>query len=56
MPSADLMHEAGHPEMVLLDNQRDGVERWWGCDSGWEEHMIPVADSRCCKAKTITIL
>ena len=27
MTSTNLMHEAGHPKIVLWDNQRDGVER-----------------------------
>ena len=37
MTSASSMNEAGHPQQVLWDNQRDRVER--EVASGWGEHM-----------------
>ena len=52
------MHEAGHSKLVLWDNSRDGVERevWEvGVQPGGDT-CIPVADSCCYKAKTITVL
>jgi len=33
------MHEAGHPMLVLWDNQRDRVGGRWEGGSGWGGHV-----------------
>ena len=39
------MHEAGHSELILWDNQRDGVGRELRGRSRWGDICAPIADS-----------
>ena len=58
MTSASLMHEAGHPKLVLWDNP-EGLGReggWREVQDGAGDTCMPVADSCWCVAKAITIL
>ena len=45
MTSANLMQEAGHPQLVLWDNPEEWVGREVRGDSGWWDTCIPMADS-----------
>ena len=56
MTSANLMHEAGHPKLVLWDNPEG-----WGGEGGGSgvqdgDTCAPVADSCPHMARTTTIL
>ena len=57
MTIANLMHEAGHPKLVLWDDPEG-----WGGEGGGrgvqdeEDTCTPMADSCRCMAKTTTIL
>ena len=41
MTRANLMHDAGHPKLVLWGNQRGGVGKEVEWDSGWGTHEYP---------------
>ena len=57
MTSANSMHEAGHPKLVLWDNPEGWGEEGGGRGgSGWWDTCTPMADSCQCMAKPITIL
>ena len=51
------MYDVGHPKPLLCDN----LEGWGGEGGGWGpqktgDTRMPMADSYCCMAKTITML
>ena len=50
------MSDTGHPKPVLSDNWSDGVGREVGGGFRRERTYVPMADSRSCVAKPITVL
>ena len=57
MTSANSMHEAGYPKLVLWDNPEGWGEGGGGRGgSGWWDTCTFIADSCRCMAKTTTIL